>query len=267
MKGQCIGSNQEIIKVYKVIQDKIDSFLSYIKAIGLIATVNYIIQRYITRKEMIVLSLPGIREKIHLRRKTKDVNVFHQIFIKRDLVFLTGKDCKICIDAGANIGLSTIFIKNLFPDAHIYSIEPEASNIEMLMLNTKGYKNITVIGKAMSVDSNGLFFVDSGNGSDSFQTVIHPIPKNDLVRINSISVNELILQYELEQLDFVKIDIEGAEDFCINQEAMNWINRSELIAIEIHEHFVPGCTKRIRSLLGDFKFSQNGEYSIFEKLF
>ena len=250
-----------------MIQTKINSFLSYIKAIGLIATISYIIQRFLARKEIIVLAIPGIKEKIHLRRKSTDVNVFQQIFIKRDLAFLKGRDYNICIDAGANIGLSTIYMKNLFPGAHVFSIEPEFSNVEMLRLNTNGYANVTIIHKALSEDSSGLFLFDPGKGSDAFQTSRQFSGINEPVKIESISIVDLMDQYKLEQLDFIKIDIEGAEEFCISQYAMAWINQSKLLAIEIHEHLVPGCTKKIKVLLqANFKFSQNGEYSIFENL-
>ena len=48
---------------------------------------------------------------------------------------------------------------------------------------------------------------------------------------------------------------------------MEWIKQSKLLAIEIHEHLAPGCTKKIKDLLQvHFKFSQYGEYSIFENL-
>jgi FkbM family methyltransferase len=134
----------------------------------------------------------------------------------------------------------------------------------MLRLNTNEYSNITVIGKAMNDNSNGLYFVDPGEGSDSFQTV-KEFAGEKPVKIESISIQDLMKEYRLNELDFVKIDIEGAEDFCIDQHAMVWINRSKLLAIEIHEHLVPGCTKKIMDLLKkDFKFQQNSEYSIFE---
>lgn len=245
---------------------KLSSFLDYIKSIGIAATFSYIVQRYVTKKRIIVVGVPGIKEKIHLRRLSKDVNVFHQIFIKKDLDFIAGKNILICIDSGANIGLSTIFIKNMFPDAHIFSIEPEASNIEMLRINTKGYSHITVIGKAMHEDSNGLYFIDPGQGTDSFQTSKDPAA-NGSVKVESISMPDLMKQYQLEQLDFVKIDIEGAEDVCITWDAMQWLAKSKLVAIEIHEHLVPGCTKRIMDLLEtDFMFSQHGEYSVFKNI-
>jgi FkbM family methyltransferase len=256
-----IGKNALMILI------KINSFFSYVKTIGLITTLDYILQRYIMRKEMIVLGLVGIKEKIYLRRNSKDINVFQQIFIQQDLAFIKGRNCKICVDAGANIGLSTIYIKNLFPDAHIYSIEPEFSNVEMLRLNTIGYKDVEIIDKALSEDSNGLFLFDTGKGTDAFQTHRQFAVDIDLLRIESISINELMIQNKLNQLDFVKMDIEGAEAFCINQRAMEWILQSKLLAIEIHEEMVPGCKKRISELLlANFKQFQNGEYSVFENL-
>jgi len=243
---------------------RFSSLIGYIKSIGVFATINYLLQRYIFPGPMIILRIPGIKEKIYLRKQSKDVNVFHQIFIKQDLGFLKGKKCKVCIDAGANIGLSTIIMKNYFPDSYVYSIEPETENLKMLLLNTNKYKNVVVIDKALSDNSNGLFFFDTGKGADSFQTMQKPIDTNTRM-VKSICITDLMNQYNLTSLDFVKIDIEGAEVFCVDQEALPWIRQSKLLAIEIHEHFAPGCTNQIFDLVKEnFKFSKNGEYSIFE---
>lgn len=245
---------------------KFRSFVSYINSIGLYNTLNYIFQRYVTRKNLLSVNVKGISIKIYLRRNSTDVNVFQQLFIKKDLSFLKGKDIEVIIDAGANIGLATIYMKNLFPNARVFAIEPETDNFNMLIKNTGRYNNVTTIRKALSEDNRGLYLVDTGRGFDAFQTKKNHGDQDLSHKIKSISVHDIMQQYSLDKLDFVKIDIEGAEAYCINDNATRWIASTKCLAVEIHEHLVPGVEKSIRNVLKDFTFSQHGEYSVFENV-
>ena len=48
------------------------------------------------------------------------------------------------IDCGANIGLSVIYLKNLYPDAEIVAFEPDEQNFQLLQKNIAsfGFKNV-----------------------------------------------------------------------------------------------------------------------------
>lgn len=136
----------------------------------------------------------------------------------------------------------------------------------MLQLNTSSYDQVTLINKALSNDSNGVYLIDCGKGSDSFQTKKELHDSLMIMKTESISMRDLMYHYHLSKLDFVKMDIEGAEAYCITKNAMDWISSTETLAIEIHEHIAPGTNANIKELLGvNFKISQQGEYSVFTK--
>lgn len=243
------------------------AFTSYVKSIGLIATIDYAIQRYVVRKDMIAIKIPQAKHKILLRRNSTDVNVFNQIFVRQEFLFLKSHDFKVIVDCGANIGLTTIYLKYLFPDARIFSIEPENENFKLLRQNTLPYSQLVLINKALSNDSNGLYLIDDGNGSDAFQTKKASGDSAPGVKIESISMLDLMKQYDLPGLDFAKIDIEGAEAYCITDDAMKWISLTGTLAIEIHDSIVPGTTAKIKKLLSNgFEYSQQGEYSVFKNI-
>ena len=103
------------------------------KKIGFIATISYFFQRLILKKDALIkLKIPFGTDLILLRNKSYDTHIFYQIFIKEDLAFVKNMQhpVNVIIDAGANIGLSTIYLKNIFPNAAILSIEPSAVNFE-----------------------------------------------------------------------------------------------------------------------------------------
>jgi hypothetical protein len=68
---------------------------------------------------------PGIQYPFILRKDSTDRAIFYELFVDRNMGYL--KDIgqpKYIIDGGANIGLSAIIYKNLFPDSTIICVEP-----------------------------------------------------------------------------------------------------------------------------------------------
>ncbi len=102
-----------------------------------------------------------------------------------------------------------------------------------------------------------------GKGNDSFQTKVTDLKTSLMQKVESISIIDLIKEYELSKLDFVKMDIEGAEIYCLNESSKTWLVNTATLAVEIHEHLSPGADTQIKNLLKDFYFSQHGEYSVF----
>jgi hypothetical protein len=68
----------------------------------------------------------------YIRNETSDVYVYKGVIEKKEYGFSTESSPHIIIDAGANIGLSSIYFANRFPEAKIIAIEPEESNFRLL---------------------------------------------------------------------------------------------------------------------------------------
>lgn len=242
---------------------RINSLKNYISAIGLLNTINYILQRYLSKTDFLRIRIKKIKQPVYLRRGTADINVFQQIFVKQDLSFLKGSKGDVIIDAGANIGLATIYMKNLFPGSTIFAIEPELSNYNIFLKNIAGYSNVYSVNKALSENKEGLYMDMEGKGNDSFQTKPKAFKTEYMQKVESISIDNLIDEYNLVSLDIVKMDIEGAEEFCLDHSATNWLSITRTVAVEIHERIVPGVSKQIQGLMKGFSFSEHGEYSVF----
>src|SRR5262249_38026614 len=58
----------------------------------------------------------------------------------------------LIVDAGAHIGISTVFFALMFPTALVIAIEPEGSNFDLLSKNTQGL-NIRCIQAALSSEA------------------------------------------------------------------------------------------------------------------
>lgn len=101
-----------------------------IPSIGFIGATKLLLARYFS-------CLFSIHPKrypapITIRGKTSDARLLYSIIVSRayDLEGLT--KVRTILDAGANIGLATIYFAKHFPEAKITSIEPETSNFILL---------------------------------------------------------------------------------------------------------------------------------------
>ena len=70
---------------------------------------------------------------LFLRAGTSDLWVFDQIFLYRELEADFGQNVSRIIDAGANIGLASVYLANRFPNAEILSLEVDDENFRLLV--------------------------------------------------------------------------------------------------------------------------------------
>ena len=117
------------------------------------------------------IKIPGIKAPLFLRKDTTDVAMFDQVFLLDDYKIDFSFEPKVIIDAGANIGLFSILLKNRFPEAKIICIEPDKENCEVLKKNLSPYNNVEIVNAGLWNSLTKLNVLDKyrcgpfGNGS------------------------------------------------------------------------------------------------------
>lgn len=236
------------------------SFKIHLKLLGGILKVNkYFFQKHIQRKKQLKLAIRGTKFPIYLRNFTSDINIFAQIFINEE--YENGiKELpvpRVIIDCGANIGLAALYFQYRYPSALIYCLEPEHSNYKLLQKNVAPYKNIKIYENAIWHRTEKLF-LDLNNQNDSFTTT--EINNDTAVAVEAVSLNDFLSRNQIDKVDLLKIDIEGAE-LPLFQQNIDWIDKVQIIIVEIHERINAGSTEFINKLLSpQFKISYTGEY-------
>src|SRR5436190_22011436 len=206
---------------------------------------------------------------ISLRPYSSDVEVFCQIFINdefKELIKLIGEQNKInvIIDAGANIGLSSIKFKTYFPDAMIIPIEPDEENYKTMLKNLKE-NNINALPIKAGVWNKPakLYFNRSFRDGKEWSISLTDIPDRGK-SIDSVSINEIVKKNNLQHIDLLKIDIEGSEKqlFKNNNSDVDFLDITKFIAIEIHNEL--NIKEHIENILKErgFSLSESGEYLI-----
>ena len=122
---------------------------------------------------------------------------------------------EIIIDAGSNIGSQAIRLVNLNPKLKkIICIEPDADNSNLCKKNLKNYNAITY-NNALSNISNEILTIQKTFNSEMCETIKKSdgiIQSNNVQKIKTISLNDIIKNEKLSKIDFIKLDINGYED-------------------------------------------------------
>ena len=151
-----------------------------------------------------------------------------EIFVDDSYKFISTNKKPVILDCGANIGLSCLYFKSLYPDAKITAFEAD-KNISRILstnLNTNNIFDVMIINSAVWIDDNGIEFSTDGADGGS----IHGSSNKSIV--NSLSL-KYFLENKFKKIDLLKIDIEGAE-YEVIKDCKNSLKNVKNIFIEYH---------------------------------
>jgi FkbM family methyltransferase len=144
------------------------------------------------------------------------------------------------IDIGAHFGYFSIFAnKNTAPDSLIIVIEPGKSNLNRLVNNIKdnAITNIKSLNYAVSGKSGPvkLYLGRSLNHSIVENYLLNQNQNNDFELVEAKTLEEIVVENNLEKIDFLKLDCEGAE-YSILENTPGYIyDRITTISMEFHD--------------------------------
>ena len=136
-------------------------------------------------------------------------------FLATTLPKLLGRKPKLCMDVGANVGNYTSMLIELYPDCQVYSFEPHPKSAFLLKQRFKTNK-IEVFELAVS-DSNGdaILYDKNERGTElaSLYRAALETDRGDIFSscVRKISIDSFLKIKEINEIDFMKIDVEGAE--------------------------------------------------------
>lgn len=176
---------------------------------------------------------------------------------------------KIVWDIGANIGVVSVRLANLYPEAHIFAFEPQRENYHILSKNISGYKNITAVQVALS-NTDGemkLYHSDCEINMGGFSLQEEGCDTSKFEMVPVMSTSKAVGSFAFPSL--IKIDCEGAE-YDILSEFRNHLKRIDYIVGELHgkddwdlmkllsEYFDLGMSKNLESRIGYFNARKKG---------
>lgn len=198
------------------------------------------------------ISLKSIKHPFSLRSNTSDLLVFREVFLFRSYA-MTWQAPKIIIDGGGNIGLAALWFANQFPEAKIYTLEPAPSNFQALAKNIDPYPTITAIPCALWNKNSTLRIRNEDDRDWAF--TVEECPPDEPGSFQGITLKRLMEQHQIDVIDILKLDIEGAEREVFMAEYEYWIPRTKCILVELHDWMKPDCSKQVFKTIAQYNFT------------
>ena len=170
------------------------------------------------------------------------LGLISEIFFQRIYSFDAGSPSPLILDAGSNIGMSILFFKRLYPRCRVIGFEPDPQTFELLKTNVQGnrWEGVEMHNVALYISEGEInFYTDPDRiGSGKMSTVRERFPESAKRAVRCQKVQTVRLStFVQEEIDLLKMDVEGAEIAVISELAES--GRLRLIKqmfIEYHHH-------------------------------
>jgi FkbM family methyltransferase len=211
------------------------------------------------------VDLPELAHPIYMRAGTSDLWVFDQIFLYKEMETDFGQDVAFIIDAGANIGLTSVYLANRFPSARILALEVDQQNFELLAANTRPYPYITPLLKGLWNRRANLVIDNPEEYAWAF--TVSEAGQERSSTVEGISVADLLRDFGWERVDLLKMDIEGAELEVLSLGTEEWLDCVRVLAVEVHYQRI-GCWEAFCRIAeqGSFALKWCGEYAVLTRI-
>ncbi len=142
------------------------------------------------------------------------LSAYRDIFVDRVYDFPCGRNAPLIVDLGANIGLATIWLKRRHPKARLIALEPDPAIYSVLEENIRanGFAEVELLNKAAwNADTTLLFEPDGADGGRQAN-----IESGNAITVEAVAIDHLLQDcMDGDSIDFLKIDVEGAEDIIL----------------------------------------------------
>jgi FkbM family methyltransferase len=144
--------------------------------------------------------------------------------------FNTSSECPVIIDCGANMGVSVLFFAKEYPKAKIIAFEPETAIYQVLQNNIASFHltNVELHCKAVWDSVTTLeFMTDHGMGG----SVTNTFSNQASTKVETVRLADYLNQ----RVDFLKLDIEGAE-YTVLKDCEPLLKNVQHIFVEYHSY-------------------------------
>lgn len=234
----------------------------YFELCGVLGVLKIAIYRILNAPTHLRVSPFASDQPIFLRIDTSDLCAYRDVLIFRTKQYTpTGMKFtpRTIIDVGAHIGMSTILFARTYPTAMIVAVEPQRANYEALRRNTAPYSNVRCIQAAVWTDDGEVTMRPSlAHPKGTFE-----VGKDGSETVRAITMDSLLKEVDISSVDFLKMDIEGAEVEVFRH--CEWMHAIQILSIELHDRIVPGCSYAVHEALRGYGCETRGDVAIFSK--
>lgn len=177
------------------------------------------------------------------------IYMYKDIYEQEIYRFPASTDRPYIIDGGANIGLSVLYFKELYPESRVVAFEPDDQIFAVLERNVRGadYRDVELVKRALWSSETSLTFMSEG--ADGGRVARPQDAKNKVVE--TVRLRDYL---EGDKVDMLKLDIEGAETEVL-LDCADHLGSVERLFVEYHSFAEePQTLHTITTLLAEAGF-------------
>ena len=220
-----------------------------VRGVGPAATMQLVRRRVAaafgqTNTALYKIKVPGYPNPVTIRGGNgSDGFAFYQHLAIKDFDILNDLGSpRLMIDAGANIGMASLYFLNRYPGLKIVAIEPDPETFEICKRNLAPYAGRVVLIKGAIWSSCGRVLLEKGELEWNSHVVAleNGVAQNGASKngadaaVDAYDVPALIAAGGGGMVDFLKVDIEGGELELFGKNEQAWLPAVKNIAIEFH---------------------------------
>ncbi|MEO7403533.1 MAG: FkbM family methyltransferase [Burkholderiales bacterium] len=193
-----------------------------------------------SNQKVAVASLQWRGHAVHYRPGTSDCPVMYEILLKpgskAEYALPDAIQPRVIYDIGGNIGLTSIYFANRFPEANIHVFEPVPANYQLLQNNIAPYPRVRAHQVALGASDGELdmFGSDNANNFGGFSFFDKGVDRTKRTTVVQCHAQRYIDKHCLPQPDLIKIDTEGAEHAILSSLDAELLARVQWIIGELH---------------------------------
>ncbi len=209
------------------------------------------------------IGLKSRKSLLTLRRGSSDFAVFRQVILEDQYNLPEISEPEYIVDAGANIGLSSAVFLERYPKCRVLAIEPDPQNYAIAQRNLDCYGPRCQLLPVALWSTSGSVSIQRGQFRDgldwSSQTVA--VCESTHPTVDARTVNSLLEVAGFPRIDFLKVDIEGAELQVFGEGDTSFLERTRCCATECHDSQRTEVYKQTMSQYG-FSIRHEGELAV-----
>lgn len=169
------------------------------------------------------------------------ISIIKEIFISKVYTknIIKIEEGDVVFDIGANVGVFSLYA-SLIKGTKIFSFEPHPENFRKFSNNVKNNKigNIKCLNYALGIDNEDRQMIEgniSGGHKISNEKTATSIDIGG-IKVKSVTLEAMMDKLDVEKIDFLKLDCEGAEGEIITSLGLDGLKKIDKIAVEFHNN-------------------------------
>lgn len=214
-----------------------------IKASSLISLILQPIRRMRQKQKLAkIAQVNGL--KLDAEGNLESLFTLEEVFIQRSYADYFPFYKKVTIlDVGAHKGYFSLFaFNNVLQGSTIIAVEPNGNNSSVLKknLHQNQVSGVHVVHAAIHTSDEKIKLFTSE--SENHSLVVDTAKKNEFTVVQGIQLATLMADFQVERVDFLKLDCEGAEYEVLYKLPKAIYEKIEVISMEFHDLKQTGST-------------------------